>query len=257
MRRTLFVLSALSLCTLWASAGSAAMVEMNGTIDSNDAYECAAPDTWLVEADGTVSATGDESAEDYYGSGLDIDTLYLAADGADRFIGVSVDPVDDGSDNAFLPAGSPTSYAGVTGLNLMFYDAAPADPTNPPSATMTVNLVFDEGGLVEGTIYEDHPDDGRTVTTLLHFGLVIDPLTGVSADPAMASKFDVAFGDGLELRLDEGLFLNDVNCLNHVLAQLDDTGAWQDDQLYSHLPEPSAMVLLGLGAVGLLRRRRT
>ncbi len=255
MRRALMLGSLLSVVAVFACATGAAVVDVNGTIDGNDGYDAIMVDNYLVNPDGTISPTGDESAMDYYGSGLDIDTLYLGAETTDRYVGLSVDPVAAAPDNPFDPDGSPASYAGATGLNMMFFETEPADPTNPPSPVLTVNLVFDDSGLEEGTIYEVDPADGTMVTTLLHFGLVIDS-GGTTFDPTMSTKYDVAMGDSLELRFSEDLFRRDPNDINYVLAQLDDTGTWDDDQIYSMIPEPATAGLVAFGALALLRRRR-
>jgi hypothetical protein len=220
---TLFVL-ALCGSLAWSAPPVDGVIETVG-----HGYDC-----WLID---TVPEP--DPTDKYIGTGLDIDTFYFHAEGASRYLGLTVDPIQ--GDDPFDANGSPFpfSWNGTTGLSASFY----ADELDP-APVVILNLLVSDSGLERGEIYEwDFGGGAWAYTDLL--------------DPANAGKHLLVIADALELRIDEDLFLNAPDAAGYLRAQLDDTGNWDDDQIQGEIaPEPTALVLLGLGGVALLRRRR-
>lgn len=228
----------------------------DGTVSAAEEYTIALQDAFVF---GDPSA--DETQMAYYNSGLDIDHIYLNADTTARSIAMTVDPVAAPPSHGFDPNGSPMSYAGQTAVNLSFYDSEPdfSSPGSVPDPVLYFNLIFSDDGLEQGYIEEKDPATGNWVQTDLITGVIVDG--GVpTIDPTVPTRYTVAIADALEMQFDEDLFRGDVNNLPWLMAQLDDLGGWDDDQLFAEVtgvPEPTALALLAAAALPLLRRRRS
>lgn len=203
-----------------------------------------------------VYGAPDETQMAYHGSGLDIDSMHFTMDGSWRYLGLTVDPLDDGQDYGFDPNGSPASYSGQTAFNISFYATQPDLSGGAPSTPAHyLNLIVSDDGLEQAQLVEWNAGTGRWVTTNLVLMFVTDGVD-FSFDPTIAQKYDVQFGQALEIHLSEDLFINDAGSAEYFVAQLDDLGGWDDDQMVGHLPEPGTLALLAIGAASLLRRRR-
>jgi hypothetical protein len=241
------LVTAVAVAALCVSAAWSAPLADGTVVDGE--YDAKLIDTYVYGAP-------DETQAAYHGTGLDIDSLHFTMDGAWRYLGLTVDPLDDGQDYGFDPNGSPASYSGQTAFNISFYATEPDLAGGaPPSPAYYLNLIVSDDGLEQGQLVEWNAATGRWVTTNLVLMFVTDGVD-FSLDPTIAQKYDVQFGRDLEIHLSEDLFLGAAGSAEYFVAQLDDLGGWDDDQMVGHLPEPTALALLALGGAWLLRRRR-
>jgi len=227
-------------------AWSAPLVD--GTVGAGE-YATGVPDTY-------VSGALDETLMTYHGSGLDIETMYFTTDGSARYVGLIVDPTDDGQDHGFDPNGSPASYTGQTAFNLSFYTTQPdlsGASTSVPACYL--NLIVSDGGVEQAELVEWDDANTQWRRTNLIYGLVLNGSVP-TFDPTIPLKYAVQCGEALEISLSEDLFLHDAGDAEFFVAQLDDLGGGDDDQMTGHLPEPATLAILALGAAGVLRRRR-
>ena len=244
-------LYAVACVALFASVAWSSPI-VDGSVGGTE-YQESVSDTYVYGA-------ADETGMTYYGSGLDIEALYFSTGASARYIGLTVDPIADAQDHSFDPDGSPASYTGQTAFNLSFYVAQP-DPEATPSPTPLyyLNLIVSAGNVVEQAVLTEwDATNNWWQKTDLVYGIVF--AGGVPTfDPTIPSKFNVQFGQDLEISLADGvggLFLNDVADAQYFIGQLDDLGGGDDDQIVGHLPEPGTLALLALGAVSLMRRKR-
>ena len=243
--------AAIGVVALCATAGWAApFVTLDGTIDGSDTYSAFVVDNYVF---GAIN----EDLQDYHASALDIDTVYFAQYGDSRYAGLTVDPVNHTA--MFSTSGSPASYTGQTALNIAFYSTLP-DPTAYPPALPSyyLNLVFSATGLEQGLLIEYDLANNRKITTdlVLHFTYENNG-QNFQFNSDIADMYEIGTGNGLEIRLSDDLFVDrDASNASYFIAQLDDLGGYQDDQIVGHLPEPATMSLLCLGGLVLLGRRR-
>ena len=229
---------ALGLCAallLGSSAFAAPIV--NGTVGAGEYDDCIA-DTYVFGA-------ADETGQDYYTTGLDIDTMCFHEEAGTWYLGLTTVA-------AYLPSGSPSTSTGLTDLLVKFYETAPTGPGDS-SWLWAINIATDAG--VERIEILENTLAGR-VTTLVNYGLRINELGIPTLDPTIPSKVTVAYADALEASIDGSLFTIDPNDAPYFFSQLDDTGAWDDDQAMGLIPEPATLALLAMGGLAMLRRRR-
>lgn len=190
--------------------------------------------------DGTISGGeydetfADTPGESGYFANLDIDNLYTESDGSYGYIGLDVVTAP------ISTTGSDMSFVGTTGLMLAFYE----DDTTA-TAGVAIKLTFDAAGLNadESSVYEWN-GSGYDVTSY--------------AALTAGTDYDAATDDALETSIAFSVFNyhTEADFPQYLRVQLDDSGSYADDQLATYIPEPAALTLLGLGAAGLLIRRR-
>jgi len=200
-------------------------------------------------ADNYVYGATDETGMDYFNTGLDIDSAYFDATATKLYLGVS-------TKDTFMPAGSPASYTGQTALNVAFYETMPNLTASPPDEPLWyANLVLSATGA-EQAILVQYPPGGSKVTIDLLSGFKKDS-TGYTLDTSIPPKFAYSVNQGLEISLDTSLMVVDPITAPYFAMQLDDLGDWKDDQMIAQIPEPATLSLLAIGAVLILRRRRS
>jgi len=162
-----------------------------------------------------------EVTEDYFNTGLDIDTLYFDHSGGYYWLGLTViaPPID--------PNGDPTSILDETWFGITFLDAPGGNALHSLLAR-----VREVGGT-------------PTVTQVILDGSIL-----------AAANYDAAVVGALEVRVNQAVMPNMV-ANPYVESQLDGTGNWRDDQLQGLVPEPATLGLMGVGlAIGYVCRRR-
>ena len=244
MFRTLAACVSALLCSA-ALAGAAPILD---GIVSKAEYAVTADDTYVYNAP-------DETQMEYHDTGLDID--YLGFEIESTYINLGVATKDQ-----YWPGGSPGSMFGQTAVAIAFYTSPPDPQATPPSeALWYLNLATDADGDFTQAMLVQNPVSGDTVSMYLLDGFVSVGAVK-SVDPSITAKFagkvgpDGA-GKGLEVWLDPTLFTAvDPAAAPYFTMQLDDLGAWPDDQAVGLIPEPGSAALLLLGAGWLARRRR-
>ncbi len=167
----------------------------------------------------------DETGEDYYNTGLDIDNLYFDDDpGSSVWYSLGVEVVNPDID----PDGDPTSILDETWFGITFLDSQGGTALHSLLARMR---------LVGGT---------PTVLEVILDGSIL-----------AAADYDADVDEALEVSVKQSAMPNMV-ATPYVEAQLDGTGNWRDDQMEGYVPEPATLGLLGAGAAiaVLVRRRR-
>ncbi len=171
-----------------------------------------------------IDDTGDESLKDFFSTGLDMATMQFDDDSGWLYLAMTVvgEPVDRNGD--------PTSFDEETNFKVKFYDTAGTTPCYLLDIVITGTDVEVELEYYNGSSWSD-----------------------VTLNPG---DYEIAVGDALEFKIDESKMSNLPDSFS-FRSRLDGTGEWDDDQMSGHIPEPATLILLGLGAVGsLLRRRR-
>jgi len=238
IRKLIPSVTALLVCT--ALAGAAPILD--GLISASE-YDFTVDDTYVYGA-------ANETGMDYYMTGLDIDYAAFYRDADNLNFGVLTR--DD-----FMSLGSAGSYVSQTALNLAFYGDDPDLQAKPaPTPLWYINIIM-YGDEVDQAVLVQNPTSGDRVTMDLLSGLVKTG-SAYSFAPGITSLFDASGpDDGFEFWLDRDLFtVVDPDSAMYFSMQLDDLGAWADDQMKGLIPEPATLGLLGLGAIGLIRRRR-
>jgi len=159
--------------------------------------------------------------------GLDISKLSFAFDDTYVYVGVS-------TIGPFNPSGSDQSIGGATTFTMGLY----ATDDSPMVRMFRVYMTSPTD--VVGNLYASKCSNATPVWT-----------TG-QGDIAVAETTN---GGGLEFRIPRKE-LGDLGTNFVVRAELDDNGGYTDDTISGQVPEPATMTLLGLGALGLIIRRR-
>lgn len=209
---------------------------------------CACPALAAPIVDGTVNVgeysmpplvDAPEPGMDFFNTGLDIDQVVFDADavGGSRYMGLTV------TAPPFDTNGSASSYMQMTGLLIAFYDSDVA-----PAPTIIMSLAFSALGFVEDwSFYREVTGPATYQET--DFDEII---AGVD--------YEINTTGALELRISKSAFKvyngDDPTFPSFVRIQLDDTGLNQDDQISGNVPEPASLMLLAVGGLLAIRRRR-
>ena len=242
----------LTLC-ITALLASAALA---GAAPILDGIVPSVPNEYPVTVSDSYVFNGPESDKAYYNTGLDIDWVGFDFDSSFLYAGVATKA-------PFMPGGSAGSTFGQSAASIAFYTSMP-DPQAavPASPLWYLNLITDGLGNFRQAQLVQNPTVGDDIMMDLLHGVVITGGTP-TIDSSITAKFGGKVGPagnpdrGLEVWLDPTLF-SAVNPLDapYFILQLDDLGAWPDDQMVGMIPEPATMGLLAFGAIAVIRRRR-
>jgi hypothetical protein len=176
---------------------------------------------------------------DYYNTGLDIDSVYLASEAASYYLGLTVasPPFDlNGADNSFIGMTSVVSY---------FFENG--DDVTP---NVMVMLSFNDTGFLDGLSMINEWDEAGGTWVGTSF---------LTLSEGAGGDYEVATAEALEIRLSHDVFsvYDEDNFPSFLRLQLDNTGWDQDDQIApAAIPVPVTLVLVSAGIGGLLLRRR-
>jgi hypothetical protein len=173
-----------------------------------------------------LNDTPTETGMTFYNTGLDISTLQFARDPSWNYMALTV------VNPPLTMGGGPTSLLHETDFWTIFSDATGTTPL------YYLDVRMNSAGVESVSL--EHNNGGTWQAISMIPG--VDYVVGAAAS--------------LEIKVSAAK-MPDLPSVFQAGSQLDDTGAWPDDQIRGLVPEPMTLGLTGLGVAGLWMQRRT